>query len=272
MTTPGLKEALQLLELEASRYCVGLAYDFAKFEPEENQAASGVLVRWNGRTFILTAGHFVGDKIAEGVDVVFPRESFGSPSIPLDEPLPRSFSGPAERSRVIRPLRLISNTSDLDDVGAIEIEAEAVPSYSRVYELPSTEPPRPAVGDEIFFFGFPRSHQMTVTNGADGALARGSVALLTRVQPDPPPGTWLDEDQRDTFDPAMHFLGTVDPAEMPHGDKLDLHGMSGCGVWRRKKIGQVWSSASELLGVQVSVFRYRMKFNRLGGILGQLRE
>lgn len=265
-----LEKSLRLLRAQVVRRTVGLCRDFDLCPPVSLAPASGAVVSLQGRTFVFTAAHFISPTVARSFDAVFPTEDWDVPFATIDTPMPDRYEGPTSLSNRVKPVRApIRCVRNQEDIGAIEISADVVPTTTVAHDLPLEPPAAPSPGQEVFLAGFPCSHQKTMTNGKIGALARCLVSLGTRVEDNPAPGVWIHKG-KDTFNPERHFLINVNPRDIPNSSSLDVHGMSGCGIWRRKRTGAVWSPQVELIGVQVSVRGSKVKCNRLDSLLGLL--
>lgn len=245
-----LKEAQ---EHRIARFTVALGPTLPR-RPREVKFASGVLVSWQKRNFIVTADHFVKRYHPDAIMVLFPTESSNF----IDDPT-------KSKSRV-RPMRVrpgknpfhprfgavVSNAAD--DIVALELIDE-LPRGSEGYEIEKCIEMKIQLrhGDRVIVSGYPSSLAQLFPGSDENKIdvGRMPVQLDTVALYEDKPERWTDG-----FTEGKNIAVLFDPKQTELIGFTDPEGLSGGGVWQLEANATtqpgIWLPFPQLLGIQVS--------------------
>lgn len=260
MKTTPIEEALYN---HAALRTVGLGPRPGRYRRGDIHFAGGALVKWDERTFIVTAGHFLGDGAPPPMSVLFAPEG-GIVSLDCTvEKLRRVVQDRSEKtvssSVELNPVAVFRSPIRTADVAAIEVDPRTIPPWCPPYELSDSAVALPEPGRPVLVVGQPMA--TSDVRGNDAGVHSGYSAYLSLNVPvtrEENPGAWTEEfSSEPVFDPGFHFAMHLDFAKA----NFDVQGMSGCGVWGAPLSSPqdrvVWRPRLELLGIQVSQLKSR---------------
>ena len=241
-TPPGLAKGQSLaLQEQLSWFTVAILCG------DRRHHGSGVPIKWKERVFLATAKHLVKDEDDQKLGYLT-RNGAALIDVVRKREVRSTFLAKREQvaARIEKPLpvvrRMLAQASDLV---LLELDKSvALNEQLRFYEPKSLDIRTPGPGEEVAVIGFSDDISLRFKHLGTGI----PVKML---------GLWLDtpkivesrDDLSSDFNRHTDFLMgyPYDEAEV-----ADPHGMSGCGVWRLRRVkGDIWALASpELVGVQ----------------------
>lgn len=241
----------------ALRYAVGLSPRPGKYKPD-GLFASGVLVKWRKRTFVITAAHFLDTIPPEQMSIMYAPECgfrrIDATHADLKQAL-KVFRGPPDASSSdLTVLDVKRCRNPIHDVAALEIEPGGVPRWCECYDLPDADIAVPPPGDPVILLGLPVAAS-AFSRDLKGSISQHClyVPMILAVKQEDRPNEWTDAFSNEpTFDPQIHFAIDFDR------DKAEFspEGMSGCAVWTPPAPTgpqpRIWHSRLTLAGIQVS--------------------
>ena len=125
---------------------------------------------------------------------------------------------------------------------------EVDPSYAEIdsyifSEIKNMEIKTPEANTSVYFTGFSRDLTRTVTRHGDiGVFPYFEINQIIKR-----------DIQSSDYDPRRYFLIEFRSTD----DRVDPHGLSGCGVWSRIPTGpnKLWTTNVYLVGIQHGYFR-----------------
>jgi hypothetical protein len=230
---------------------------------------TGVPVKYKDKRLLLTAGHvlegherstiyFVARPDAELVSVPGEKAAKGSPleKMKCQEALP-----------VIK-IQVID--VPVKDVGIILLDAAKADALRGLhfFNIDSLNRKAPLGEDVVALAGFA---QQIASRTRTQNIVETRIRLYTEF-----PKMIDDPGNLINFDKSIHFLLRFPEEELAGGELLnDLHGISGCGVWKpiKNEPGKVWRINNHLIGLQIRVYESRIiKCTKIEVVLNELRK
>jgi hypothetical protein len=221
-----------------------------KDNPDKNKPdwGTGSLIRIRGRQFVVTCKHVVRPEYKnEDLRFLYRTEkSFQHVDKNYIKKIGlRSLITKTHKSYP-RYIPLINRlySDDKDDLVLLEID----PSYEEIdsyifSEIKNKKIITPAANTPVFFMGYSRDLKRTVTRHGDiSVFPYFEINQIIKRNI-----------QSSDYDSKRHFLIEFRSTD----NRVDPHGLSGCGVWTRKPSGpnKLWSSSVYLVGIQRGYFR-----------------
>jgi hypothetical protein len=135
-------------------------------------------------------------------------------------------------------------SDDKDDLVLLEVDPpyEEIESYN-FFEIKNMEAKTPEANTPVYFTGYSRDLTRTVTKHGDiSVFPYFEVAQIVEKKV-----------ESFDYDPKRHFLIEYENI----ADRVNPHGLSGCGVWSRKPSGpnKLWTPNVYLVGIQHGYFK-----------------
>ena len=260
----------EALSYAVRRYTVGLGplpKIISRFTHahKEIPIASGVLISFGAKTYIVTANHFLDDLSLDEIEVLFSPDwgkdvihEQDASSAQLKEILAKVV--PREASRGT-PLQFIDCTREVipnSDVSAIEIPKPTVPVHCSILKYESASLLECNSEDRYYLHGLPSKasslkpdHATKTANIRSGWFTEGVERVANPTQED-----W-GTDSRAIFESSIHYaLKPVQPVDHLSADEAlrRFTGYSGGGVWAvpnlTRKGSDLWAPTLKLCGIQ----------------------
>ncbi len=200
--------------------------------------ATGTLVTWKDRPFVLTASH-----VLEGVrlnEVRFYTRDVG-PIVRIGPEEALRKYGPPRRAGERFDIRGVAAESNQhrDDLVILELSSLAgVSRYARFYHLVD-KPLALTDGTTVLTMGYAEDSSVAIAPGRRGIAATDDFATFSSTLN-------ARTDLHSSYDSARQFLLPFTRLE----DGIEPHGMSGAGAWSNSNpLGQLWAAHPVLVGV-----------------------
>jgi hypothetical protein len=252
--------------------------------PDDASLASGVLVRFRKRTFIVTAAHFLKDVCPSDISVIYAAE-FPQRASSVKE----GFSDSRRLGMKATPALALKHigfqeSDTTDDVAVIEIDGSDVPRWCSYYDASRRDDEELVKGYLLIMQGFPRAASMqtkrkephATTGLPQSTWDRMPVDKHVRVVAVSNPEVVIDpETMKRNFYTERHFAVGYDPDK----DKNHLHpkGYSGCGLWKSvldKTKGGIIQPLPFLVGIEIAYNEKRkyLKVTRMERVVKLLKS
>jgi len=262
---------IQDQSLTAIREAIGwhtIAIDISLCSKENPVWGTGALITADGKFFIITCRHIVRPEYpSEDLRFLYRPEA---PFRPVDKGFLKRISRHYIFSKeVVRsspktiPILNVIHSDDKDDLAILQIDPlwDEIGSY-RFFEMNKTQVISPDINAPIFLMGFSKELTKRVTERGDlGDFPYFEYGQISTKRID-----------SDTYDSQRHFLIEFGKTE----DRVEPHGLSGCGVWSRRISGpnKLWAPNIHLIGIQHSYFKKTqvLKATRIERVIQLLEE
>ena len=209
---------------------------------------TGSIFKFNERLFLLTCKHVVKEDYLLDQIRYFPDDGMeqnwtDSKDDIKNMPMARYTSLP-RTSAMILPVIHRSYSDDEDDLVLLELDqtSDLFNEYN-FYEMELSVGISPEIDAEACLLGFSRELVRTPTSDSRGCYFPFFLASTI---------TEKDINAFD-YDKERHFLIEYENNE----NSIDIHGLSGCGIWTHiaPKSNEVWTSNLRLVGVQTGIYK-----------------
>jgi hypothetical protein len=239
------------------------SYVVGVFGPGGTNPATGTLVKWKQRVFILTASH-----VLEGArldDLRFHTRDKGPVVETTPEEAFRKY-GPATRvGEKLDISKVVAESNQYhDDIAIAELSSLSnVSREAGLYTLIDTTV-NVTDGASVFIVGYASANSIAFGPGRRGLIATGDSALFDSALN-------ARTDLNRYYDSSRHFLVPYTRTD----DGIEPHGLSGAGAWcNANSHGTVWTARPILVGVVTRWHRKRnlLQITNLESILELFRQ